>query len=107
MDQTSIQQSDMDNVNERLAKTFYSGGRYNPALLALAGIGFIAIFALTYIGILGEPAPQLLYIGGITLLLALAEIPALALAQQNKGIAANLYGSGIVGIFVILLTFFW
>jgi GAF domain-containing protein/HAMP domain-containing protein len=107
MDQTSMHQSDMDTVNERLAKTFYSGGRYNPALLALAGIGFVAIFLLTRFGILGEPAPQLLYIGGITLLLAIAEIPVLALAQQNKGIAANLYGSAIVGIFAILLTLFW
>ena len=107
MDQTSQLRSDMDTINERLAKTFYSGGRYNPILLALAGIGFLAIFLLTRFGILGESAPQLLYIGGITLLFAMAEIPVLALAQQKKGIAANLYGSAIVGIFAILLTLFW
>jgi putative methionine-R-sulfoxide reductase with GAF domain/uncharacterized membrane protein len=107
MKQPGKLQSDIDAANERLAQTFYSNGRYNPLLLAVAGIGFIAIFLLTRFGILGELAPQLLYIGGITLLFAVAEIPVLALAQQNKGIAANLYGSAITGIFAVLLTLFW
>ncbi|HEX9333929.1 MAG TPA: hypothetical protein VF896_18705, partial [Anaerolineales bacterium] len=107
MNQASNSESDIRTANERLAKTLYSNGRYNPILLAVAGTGFIAIFLLTQFGILGEPAPQLLYIGGITLLFALAEIPVLTLAQRNKGITANLYGSVIVGIFGIFLTLFW
>src|SRR6266498_787757 len=107
MNDTSNSESDIRTANERLAKAFYSNGRYNPVLLAVAGIGFIAIFLLARFGILGEPTPQLLYIGGVTLLLALTEIPVLALAQRNKGIAANLYGSAIVGIFAIFLTLLW
>lgn len=107
MNQASNSESDIRTANERLAKTLYSNGRYNPILLAVAGTGFIAIFLLTQFGILGEPAPQLLYIGGITLLFALAEIPVLTLAQRNKGITANLYSSVIVGIFGIFLTLFW
>ncbi|HLO16734.1 MAG TPA: hypothetical protein VK206_18015, partial [Anaerolineales bacterium] len=107
MNQINNPHSDINTANERLGKSFYSTGRYNPILLTMAGIGFIAIYLLTRFGILGEPAPQLLYIGGITLLFAGAEVPVLALAQENKGIAANLYGSAIVGIVTILLTFFW
>jgi putative methionine-R-sulfoxide reductase with GAF domain/HAMP domain-containing protein len=107
MKQPSKSQNDITAVNERLAKTFYSNGRYNPVLLAVAGLGFAAIFLLTQFGILGEPAPQLLYIGVITLLYAVAEIPVLALARHNKGIAANFYGSIITGMFAILLTLFW
>jgi len=107
MNKTSKLPSDINSVNERLAKTFYSSGRYTPVLLTVAGIGFIAIFLLTRFGIFREPAPQLLYIGGITLLFAIAQIPVMALAQKNKGIVANLYGSAVVAIFAILLTFFW
>jgi len=107
MKQQSKSQFDIDAANERLAKTFYSNGRYNPILLAVAGLGLVAIFLLTQFGILGEPAPQLLYIGVITLLFAIAEIPVLALARQNKGVAANFYGTVIIGIFAVLLTLFW
>jgi GAF domain-containing protein/HAMP domain-containing protein len=107
MDQTSRLQIGIDIANERLAKAFYSNRRYNPVLLAVAGTGFIAIFLLTRFGILGDTSPQLLYIGIITFLFALAEFPVLALAQRNQGIAANLYGSAIAGLFAILLTLFW
>jgi Signal transduction histidine kinase, nitrate/nitrite-specific len=107
MKQPSKSQFDINAANERLAKTFYSNGRYNPVLLAVAGLGFIAIFLLTQFGVLGEPAPQLLYIGVITLLFAIAEIPVLALARQNKGVSANFYGTVITGIFAISLTLFW
>ena len=99
--------SDISILDQRLASKFYSSRRYNPIFLAATGLGFIAIFLLTQFGILGDPAPQLLYIGSITLLFAIAEIPLLALAQQNKGIAATFVGSAIAGIFAILLTLFW
>lgn len=107
MNQNSNWQPSLDLVNERLGQTFYSNRRYNPILFAVAGIGLVAIFLLTQFGILGAPAPQLLYIGGVTLLFALADIPLLALAKQNKGISALLYGSAVVGLFAILLTLFW
>jgi GAF domain-containing protein/HAMP domain-containing protein len=107
MNQPSKSQIDINTANARLAKTFYTNGRYNPVLLAVAGLGFIAISLLTQFGILGQPAPQLLYIGAITLLFAIAEIPVLALARQNRGVAAHFLGSVITGIFAILLTMFW
>src|SRR5215207_35294 len=107
MNQSSRPYTDLDTMNERLARTFYSNGRYTPLFLAVTGVGLIAFFFLTQFGILGDPAPQLFYIGGVTLLFSIAEIPVLALAQRNKGIAAYLYGSAIIGTFAILLTFFW
>ncbi|HSL42765.1 MAG TPA: GAF domain-containing protein [Anaerolineales bacterium] len=107
MNQSSHPQSDFNTINEHLAATFYASGRYNPLLLAVAGLGFLAIFLLTRFGILGEPAPQLLYLGGATLLFAAAQIPVLALAQNKKGVAAFLAGSVIAGIFGVLLTFLW
>jgi len=107
MNQSSRQHNDLNAVNERLARTFYSNGRYTPIFLAVTGAGLIAIFLLTRFGILGDPAPQLLYIGGVTLLFSIAEVPLLALAQRNQGIAAYLLGSALIGTFVILLTFFW
>ncbi len=107
MNKTSKPPIDPNAVNERLARAFYSSRRYNPVLLAFAGIGLMAIFLLTLLNILGEPAPQLLYIGALTLLYAVAEIPVLALAQQNKGIAANVYATIIGGLFAVFVTFLW
>ena len=107
MDQTSFPQNEIIAANERLARTYYARARFTPLFLGVSGLGFIAIYLLTRFGVLGEPAPQLLYIGGITFLFALAEIPILALAQEKRGVAASLYGSAMAGIFALLLTFFW
>ncbi|HEX5943326.1 MAG TPA: GAF domain-containing protein, partial [Anaerolineales bacterium] len=107
MDQSSRLQSDISIVEGRLASKFYSSRRYNPIFLAVTGVGFIAIFLLTQFGILGDPAPQLLYIGSLILMFAIAEIPVLAVARRNKGMAATLLGTAIAGIFAILLTLFW
>ena len=107
MNQSNRPHSDLNAVNERLARTFYSHERYTPIFLAVTGAGLIAIFLLTQFGILGESAPQLLYIGGLTLLFSIAELPLLALAQRNQGIAAYLLGSALIGTFAILLTLFW
>ncbi|HEY7507285.1 MAG TPA: hypothetical protein VH621_06725, partial [Nitrososphaera sp.] len=107
MNDQSKLNTDLDSVNERLAQKFYLNRRYNPVLFGAAGLGFIAIFLLAQFGILGEPAPQLLYVGGLTLLLAIAEMFGLSLAQQNKGILSGLYGTVVMGLFCILLTFFW
>lgn len=102
-----MKQSDMITLNERLASRFYASRRYNPIFLAVTGIGFIAIFLMTQFGILGDPAPQLLYVGSLTLLFAIAEIPVLALARQQQGLAATFAGSMIAGVFAILLTLLW
>src|SRR5690349_2209594 len=99
MNRSSTRQSDPVAVEERLAGKFYSSRRYNPIFLAVTGVGFIAIFLLTQFGILGDPAPQLLYIGSITLLFAIAEIPVLALAQRKNGVLATLLGSAFAGMF--------
>ena len=107
MNRSSTRQSDPIAVEERLASKFYSSRRYNPIFLAVTGVGFIAIFLLTQFGILGDPAPQLLYIGSITLLFAIAEIPLLALAQRKTGVVATILGSAFAGIFAIVLTLFW
>jgi GAF domain-containing protein/HAMP domain-containing protein len=100
-------QAPPDTLNERLASSFYSSRRYNTVFLAVTGMGFIAIFLLTRFGILGEPVPQLFYVGTITVLLALAEIPLQALAQQGRGVAATLLGSLLTAIFAVFLTLFW
>jgi GAF domain-containing protein/HAMP domain-containing protein len=107
MNQPNALQSDTEAFNERLARRYYSGRRYNPIFLGVAGLGFLAIFLLTQFGILGNAAPQLLYIGSLTLLFAIAEVPAITLAQQNKGMSASLLGAAVAGIFAILLTMFW
>ena len=107
MNQPITRHSDPDPLDERLANSFYSSRRYNPIFLTVTGLGVIAIFLLTQFGILGDPSPQLLYVGSLTLFLALVELPLLALAQQNRGVAATLLGSATAGIFAILLTVFW
>jgi len=107
MNQSNTLQTDTSAANERLASKYYASRRYNPIFLAVTGIGFIAIFLLTQFSILGNPAPQLLYIGSITLLFAIAEIPVLAFAQRNHGIIATFLGSAIAGAFAILLTMLW
>ena len=97
----------MNALDERLASKFYSSRRYNPIFLAVTGMGFIAIFLLTQFGILGDPVPQLMYVGIITLLFAVAEIPVLAVAQRKNGMTATILGTVIAGIFGILLTLLW
>lgn len=93
--------------NEHLARAFYTNARYNPHFLSVTGIGFFAIFILSQLGIFGQPAPQLIFVGLITFLLAAAQFPFLALARKNRGIAAYIFSSIAVGIFGILLTNFW
>src|SRR5690349_20356705 len=107
MKQQSTSPNDTKAQTERLARTVYSRRRYNPIFLAVTGVGFIAICLLTQIGILGNPAPRLLYIGIITLMFAIAEIPALAFAQQKDGISATLLGAVMASAFAILLTLLW
>lgn len=107
MNRSNTLQNDTTTLNKRLARKFFSSRRYNPIFLAVTGIGFITIHLLTQFSILGAPAPQLLYIGGITLVFSIAEIPMLALAQQNHGTIVVLLGSALAGIFAILLTLFW
>lgn len=106
---TNARESQHDSIliDKNLARAFSTNGRYNAYFLGVTGIGFFAIYILTRLGIFGEPAPQLVYIGGLTALLAAIQYPLLALARQNRGIAANLLSSLAVGIFTILLTNFW
>jgi len=100
-------QSDLDKFNERLAGNFYKGGRYNPFFLGLTGLGLVAIYWLTQIGILGNVAPQLLYIGITTIVLALLQFPVLALARSRRGIAANILVTICILAFSISLVIFW
>lgn len=100
-------QNDVNLQNDRLARAFYTLGRYGPHFLGVTGIGFLAIYMLAQSGILGQPSPQLLYIGIFTLILALVQFPLLALAQRNQGISVSLWGSAIFGVYALLLTYFW
>lgn len=100
-------QSELHTQNERLARSFYTNGRYYPHFFGIAGLGFFVIYILTRFGIFGEPAPQLLYIGALTFILALCQIALLSLARRNRGIAANLLGMAAIGIFTVLLTYLW
>ncbi len=99
--------TDLNAQNERLARSFYANGRYNPLFLAVSGIGFLAIYLLTRLGIFGQNAPQLIYVAGLTIALAVVQFPLLALARRNRGIAAYILGSLSLSVFAILLTLFW
>ncbi len=108
MNQSRESQSDINAINERLAKSFLANGRYNPHFLGVAGLGFIAIYFLTQSGIFGEPASQLLIIGLATIILAAVEAwPVLWFARRRRGIAAYLSGAIAIGIFSIILTLLW
>jgi GAF domain-containing protein/HAMP domain-containing protein len=93
--------------NERLARAFIANGRFIPHFLGVTGIGFLAIYILTRMGIFGEPSDSLIFIGGNTILLAIVQVTLLALARRNKGVAASLWGTLSTAVFTILLTFFW
>ncbi len=102
------QQVDTQQVDERLAQTFHANGRYNVVFLSVTGIGFVVIYLLTSFNLLGgEPVASLLYISGAVIVMAILQIPAISLARQNRGIAANFMGTLSVVIFAILLTAFW
>ena len=108
MHQSRESQSDINAINERLAKSFLANGRYNPHFLGVAGLGFIAIYLLTQSGIFGEPASQLLIIGVVTIILAVVEAwPVLWYARRRRGVAAYLSGAIAIGIFSIVLTLLW
>ena len=93
--------------NERLARAFLASGRFIPHFLGVTGIGFLAIYILTRSGIFGQPSISLIYIGVITILLALVQIFLLSMARRNRGIAASVWGAFATAIYAILLTFFW
>lgn len=99
--------NDLIARDEHLARVFHANARYNPVFLFVAGIGFLAIYLMTYLGVFGQSAPQLAFIGILTILLAVSQIPLLSLAQRNRGIAVNVLAASSVGLFVILLTVFW
>ena len=107
MNVSSYRQNATDVANERLATTLHARARYIPLLLGVSGLGFIAIYLLTRFGILGEPTPQLLYVGAATFFFAAAELGVLEFARRGQGIAANLAGSVLAGIFAVILTLFW
>ena len=107
MSQLGEPQSDLHTQNERLARIFYTNGRYYPHFFGITGLGFFVIYVLTWFGIYGAPAPQLLFIGVLTFALALIQIALLSLARRNQGVAANLLGTAAIGIFTILLTTLW
>lgn len=107
MSYLSEPRSDLHTENERLAKAFATAGRYNPHFLGVTAVGFFAIYVLTLLGIFGEPATQLIFVGLITGVLAAVQFPLLALARREKGITANLLSTLAIGIFAVLLTCFW
>ena len=94
-------------ADEKLAQAFYSNGRYNAVFLGITSVGFVVIYLLTNLKIFGEASPQLLYISGAILLLALSQIPLLSLARRQMGIATNFLATVFVAIFALLLTVFW
>lgn len=99
--------SDLSARDEYLARVFMANVRYGPLFLLVTGIGFAVIYLLTYLGIFGQDAPQLLFIGLLTALLAALQLLLLSLARRNHGIIVHLLGTGIVGVYAILLTVFW
>ena len=108
MDRMTEMQRESNTVNEDLADAFYKSGRYNPIFLLIAGIGIVAIYLLTRYGILGDLAPQLIYIGGALVLLSLSQWFVLArFARRKKGIAAYFAATLFLDIFVIVPTIFW
>ena len=108
MDRMTEMQRESNTVNEDLADAFYKSGRYNPIFLLIAGIGILAIYLLTRYGILGDLAPQLIYIGGALVLLSLSQWFVLArFARRKKGIVAYFAAAFFLDIFVIVPTIFW
>lgn len=99
--------SDLTAQNEHLARIFYANGRYNTPFLIVTGIGFLAIYVLTYLGVFGQTAPQLIYVGLLTMALAGIEHMLLSMARRNRGIAVNMLATATVGAFAIILTFLW
>jgi len=99
--------SDFKSADEKFAKKFYAGIRFNAAFLGITGVGFVVIYLLTQFHLLGEPAPQLLYIAGDLFFFALMHIPAMILARSGRGLAANFFEVFTIILFAVLLTAFW
>lgn len=99
--------SDLSARNDHLARAFAANVRYGPLFLLVTGIGFAAIYLLTYLGVFGQDAPQLLFIGLLTMLFAGVQRLLLELARRGRGITVALLGSALVGVYAILLTVLW
>lgn len=107
MTSISNPQNDFKHIDEQLGETQYASGKYNPLFLSVVGIGFAVIYLLTSYRILGEPAPQLLYISGSVLFLAVSQVLTLFFARRKRGIQSRFLGSIFAVIFAILITAFW
>jgi len=100
-------QNDLKQIDENLAESFYTGGRYNALFLGVAGIGFAVIYLLAQYGVLGEAAPSLLSISLALLFMTVAQLFTMFLARRKKGISAHLLNSLFTALFAIFVTFYW
>ncbi len=107
MNKSREARNNLNTQNEQLAKTFIANVRYGPLFLFVTGAGFIAVYLLTILGVFGQQAPQLLFIGLFTLLFGVFQFACLSLARQNRGIAALLLSSISAGLYAISLTILW
>ncbi len=107
MTSNSNAHNDIKRLDETLAETYYSSGKYNALFLGVVGIGFAVIYLLTLYGVLGEAAPSLLVISGAVIFMALSQFFTLFLARRKKGIAARFLSSVFTIIFAILITSAW
>lgn len=103
----SNQTPGISSADEKLARTFSANGRYTALFMVVTGVGFLAIYLLTRLGIFGQTAPQLLYISGTVFLLAVLQIPLITMARRGKGIAVVFLDAIFVTLFAILLAAFW
>ncbi len=106
MDQL-VNRSDPDNKNESLGGLLYTTVQYIPLLSTLVGIGFLLIYILARLGLLGEPAWQLLAVTGVVLLLTMSHLLIINFARKERGLLAYLIYLIVMAATSALFVFFW
>jgi len=102
-----VNRSDTDIKNKSLGGLLYTTVQYIPLLSTLVGIGFLLIYILARLGLLGDPAWQLLAVTGIVLLLTVSHLLIINLARKERGLAAYLLYLVAMAAASVLFVIFW
>ena len=102
-----LDRSENEVANERLGELLVSTLRYIPLLTMLVGIGFLLVYTLARVGLIGDPVWQLLAVTGVILFLTAAILPIINLARNQDGIFAYWLYVSVMSLAALLLVLFW
>ena len=96
-----------DRINQRINNSLLATIRYIPLLMTLLALALLAAYALSRVGLLGDPAWQLLTAAGISGLLGLVHLPIVDLARKGRTPLAYFLFALVFAVWSLSLVLLW